>query len=90
MFRYYFKLPQNSSAHNKKNIAAIFVTDYYSTKSFQADKVFFVIGSDIHGPMGKELVPVYTKKAAETFKQDHKGTSILTFDQVTVDMLTGN
>ena len=42
------------------------------------------------GPMGKELIPVHTREGAETFKHDHTGHTILTFEQVTSDMLPDN
>ncbi|MBU0942858.1 MAG: nitrous oxide reductase accessory protein NosL [Proteobacteria bacterium] len=90
MFHFYLSLPEDSSARSKTNINGIYVTEYYSTKMRQAEKLFFVTGSDVYGPMGKELIPIHTREAAETFKRDHKGQALLTFDQVTSDMLPGN
>lgn len=90
MFRFYLLLPEDSSVRSRGNIADIYVTEYYSTKMMQADKLFFVSDSDVYGPMGKELIPVHTREAAETFKRDHRGHTVLTFDQVTSDMLPGN
>ncbi len=89
MFRYYLKLQKDASVHSKDNISGIYVTEYYSTKMIHVDKLFFVTGSDILGPMGKELIPVQSKEAAEEFKQEHKGKAIFTFEQVTSDMLSG-
>lgn len=89
MFHYYLNLQDDTSAHSKENVVAVYVTEYYSTKMFHVDKVFFVTGSDIMGPMGKELIPVHNKEAAETFKQDHKGKALFTFEQVTNDTLSG-
>jgi nitrous oxide reductase accessory protein NosL len=48
-----------------------------------ARKAFFVIGSDVYGPMGRELIPFFTKEDALVFKKDHNGTRILVFEQVT-------
>lgn len=89
MFRYYLKLQKNGSAHSKGNITGIYVTEYYSTKMLHVDKLIFVTGSDILGPMGKELIPVYGEEAAEAFKREHKGKALFTFEQVTSDMLSG-
>jgi nitrous oxide reductase accessory protein NosL len=33
--------------------------------------------------MGHELIPFATKAKAETFKIDHRGTQIVTFDEIT-------
>jgi copper chaperone NosL len=52
--------------------------------------VFFVTNSDVMGPMGKELIPVRTREAAETFRKEHKGDALFTFEQVTSDMLKGH
>ena len=89
MFRFFLQLPETNNVRSKETIAGIYVTEYYSTKLLEVDKVLFVIGSDVLGPMGKELIPVGTGETAETFKRDHKGTMLLTFEQVTNDILTG-
>ena len=90
LFRYYFALPEGENKGTRGEIAEIYVTDYYSTKLVPADKVFFVLGSDVYGPMGKELIPVADKELAETFMRDHSGTRVLTFKQITPDMLPAN
>lgn len=90
LFRYYFSLPEGEGKGTRGEIAEIYVTDYYTTKLVLADKVFFVLGSDVYGPMGKELIPVTDKELAETFKRDHSGTRVLTFEQITPDMLPAN
>jgi len=89
MFRYYLNLKKNDSTHSKESITGIYVTEYYSTKMMHVDELFFVTGSDIMGPMGKELIPVHTKEAAESFKQEHKGKALFTFEQVTNDIISG-
>ena len=58
----------------------LFVTEYYTVQLMSARDVFFVLGSDVLGPMGQELVPVAGQEAAETFKMDHAGTGLLRFD----------
>lgn len=83
MFKYYFNISKYNKDKTKDDIKAIYVTEYYTTKLVNAKDVYFVIGSDVMGPMGKELVPVMGKANAETFMKDHKGKKILTFDQIT-------
>jgi len=89
MFKFYLKLPQDGKNHSRKTIAGIYVTEYYSTKTAAADTLLYVVGSDVLGPMGKELVPVAGKEAARIFARDHGGRTILTFDQVTGKILAG-
>jgi copper chaperone NosL len=63
------------------------ITEYYSQKRMPIEQVFFVMGSDVIGPMGKALVPVEERSAAERFQQDHHGTRILKADEVTSALL---
>ncbi|MCK4875080.1 MAG: nitrous oxide reductase accessory protein NosL [Sulfurimonas sp.] len=74
MMKYYF--------NNKKNISKILVTDYYSQESINALKAYFVIGSDVYGPMGDELIPFKSQEEAKTFSMDHKGLKVLKFDEI--------
>ena len=46
-------------------------------------KAWYVVGSDVYGPMGKELMPFKDEAAAKEFKVDHKGTAILSFQDIT-------
>jgi nitrous oxide reductase accessory protein NosL len=55
LFRYYFGLRKYKLGKTKKDIAAIYVTEYYEIKLIDARKAFFVVGSDVYGPMGHEL-----------------------------------
>jgi copper chaperone NosL len=83
LFKYYFDLKKYEPEKTQKDIAAIYVTEYYDMKLMNARKAFFVIGSDVFGPMGRELIPFFTKEDASEFKKDHNGTRILVFEQIT-------
>ena len=83
LFKYYFNLAKYNPGKNKKNIAAIYVMEYYDMKLIDARKAFFIIGSDIYGPMGHELIPFATEEDARAFMKDHKGKRILRFEAVT-------
>ncbi len=45
----------------------------------------YVTGSDIYGPMGRELIPFENGSDAREFMKDHKGKSILQFRQITYE-----
>lgn len=89
MFKYYFDIPRYEKGRTKEDVAKVFVTDYYTTKRIPAADAQFVLGSDVNGPMGKEMVPVKGKKEAEQFLKDHDGKKILTFDMVTPGDIPG-
>ncbi len=66
-------------------IAATFVTGYYRLEAVPAAEAFFVVGSDVYGPMGPELIPHPTLAEAEEFLRDHGGERIVRFDEVTAE-----
>lgn len=83
MFRYYFNISKYGKNRTKEDIAKIYATEYYTTEKVEAKDVYFVVGSDVYGPMGEELVPVKGRKEAEAFMREHKGRKILGFEQIT-------
>ena len=83
MMKYYFDLPKYNPGKTQADIAAILVTDYYTLKLSDGFKAWYVVGSDVYGPMGKELMPFKDEAAAKEFKVDHKGTAILSFQGIT-------
>ena len=90
LFKYYFNLKKYNPSKTHADIASIYVTDYYDMKLIEAQTAYFVIGSDVYGPMGRELIPFINNADAETFKKDHKGRLILKFDQVTPAIIRKN
>ena len=58
------------------------MTEYYDMSLIDAGTAVYVVGSNVFGPMGRELIPFKTPEAAEEFKKDHGGKSILTFEQI--------
>ncbi len=87
MFKYYLNMHKFNPAKKQSDIAAVFVTEYYSTKMMDAQGLFFVRGSDVEGPMGPDLVPVASLEKAQTFVKDHKGGKILKFSDVNMSEL---
>jgi len=87
MFRYYFNLAKYNPSKKQSDIAAMFVTEYYSAKPMDAKAVLFVQGSDVTGPMGPELVPIASPATAGEFMKDHKGKKALKFGEVTPEVL---
>ena len=86
MMVFYFT-PEKFNGPARKKIKEIMVKDYYSLQWLSAEDAFFVIGSDIYGPMGHELIPFATREAAENFMKDHHGKEILTFGRITPDLI---
>jgi copper chaperone NosL len=71
----------------QSDIKAIWVKDYYSLTFVDGRSASYVIGSDIMGPMGKELIPFAKPADAKGFLKDHLGDKVLRFDQLNSDIL---
>jgi copper chaperone NosL len=87
MMKYYFDLPKYNPGKKQADLKAVAVADYYSLKPIDGLKAFYVLGSDVYGPMGRELMPFGDEAAAKEFLKDHKGQAILTFSQITPDVI---
>lgn len=87
LFKYLLDMPKWAPGHRVEDIETIGVTEYYGLNRIDANEAYYVIGSDVLGPMGHELIPLDTKEDAEEFLQDHTGTVILRFNQVSLELL---
>ena len=86
LFKYLFDVPRYAKGHRAQDIVRIGVTEYYEVKRIDARTAWFVIGSDVLGPMGHELIPLASRADAEEFMRDHGGKRILRFDEVKRDL----
>jgi len=86
MLVFYFN-PNKFSGFAQKDILEIWVKDYYKLQWMDGFHAFYVVGSDIYGPMGKEFIAFATRAAAENFLNDHKGTKVLTFAEITDELV---
>jgi copper chaperone NosL len=85
MFKYYFNLKKYNPKKRLEDIDSVYVTDYYNLALIDGYQAFYVTGSDVYGPMGKELIPLEKEADAKEFMKDHKGQSILRFADITFE-----
>jgi copper chaperone NosL len=83
MFSHYFDIARYTPGKRQADIVLLAVKEYYSLAVIDARAAFFVVGSDVNGPMGRELIPFKNEKDALSFKTDHRGKRILRFKEVT-------
>jgi nitrous oxide reductase accessory protein NosL len=74
-------------SQDRSEIKTIWVKDYYSLKMIDGRTALYVVGSDIYGPMGHELVPFAKENDAKGFLNDHLGKKILRFNQLNAETL---
>lgn len=87
LFKYLLLNDRHRPGGSGKDVAAIYVTNYYDGETIAARNALFVVGSDVMGPMGPELVPHRSYDAAADFMKDHRGLAILQFDEVNEGVL---
>ena len=70
----------------KTTAKSLRVQDYYDRQLRDAGELRFVIGGDVVGPMGPDLVPVDPARASK-FIQDHAADRALKLEEITPEVL---
>lgn len=83
----YFFAPQAFGAKESAVVTEIAVKDYYSQRWIDGKSAWYVLGSDVLGPMGHELIPFSERGQAETFLKDHRGRRLLAFDEINRELI---
>lgn len=86
MMKFYFN-PSKYHAHSNEQILQMNVTDYYSLESTDGKKAYYVLGSNVYGPMGEELIPFKNEDEAKKFMTDHFGKKVVSFDEIKEEMI---
>ncbi len=87
LFKYLLGAERFAPGSKPGEVVTVAVKDYYELAMIDARQASFVVGSDVLGPMGHELIPLETPAAAADFVADHGGRGPLRFDEVTVPLL---
>lgn len=87
MFKYLLALPKYNKDRTQSDIAGILVTDYYSMNGIDGKAAYYALGSDVYGPMGRELIPFATREDALEFQKDHHAEQLLRFQQITAEIV---
>lgn len=88
LFKHIFDSGKYTPGKSADQIKSIYVTDYYEVELIDAKNAYFVLGSDVLGPMGHELLPFKNQESAQEFLEDHNGKSIVRFQDVTPAIIT--
>ena len=89
LFKYYLDPGKYGPVRKQSDITDIRVKDYYSLAVIDGRRAFYVIGSNVLGPMGKELVPFAGRGDADAFLSDHRGLKLLRFEEITQSVMKG-
>lgn len=87
-FKYCFRLAHYRPDRSPEDFAIKYVRDYYTMASIDAATAYYVVGSDVYGPMGHELIAFASAEDAAEFMRDHRGRRILRFEAITPELVT--
>jgi len=87
MLKYFLDMSKYERSRTHSDVKSAYVTNYYSMDIIDAYEAFYVIGSDVHGPMGNEFIPFDKESQAQEFMRDHKGKAIVRFKEITTAMI---
>ncbi|MDR3581435.1 MAG: nitrous oxide reductase accessory protein NosL [Oryzomonas sp.] len=87
LFKYYTNPKKYDPTKKRADIAFLGVKDYYTLAVIDGMQAYYVVGSNVNGPMGKELIPFANKGDAKGFEMDHQGRRLIRFQQITPDLL---
>lgn len=87
-FTYLLDMEKWAQGRDKEKIQSIIVKEYYGLNQIDARKAYYVIGSDVLGPMGHELIPLATLEDAQAFMRDHHGKKIYRFSDINKNILS--
>jgi len=88
LFTYLLDMKKWAQERSAETIQSVTVKEYYGLNRINAQAAFYVVGSDVLGPMGHELIPFATFEDAETFMRDHRGKKIYRFTDIDKDILS--
>jgi len=75
--------------HRHGALTEPWVIEYYGQTRRPAGEMLYVTGTDLQSPMGRDLVPVEGREAAERMQRDHGGDAILEYDEVSEELVEG-
>jgi len=85
MMKYY--IFDSDFPYHRDRIREMKVTDFYTLKEIDAKDAFYVLGSNVYGPMGDELVPFEKKEEAKNFMREHNGDKMIQFKEITPNIV---
>lgn len=89
MMKYYLNMARYNPSKKLSDIDFFQVMDYYRVAPIDGFQAYYVMGSNIYGPMGKELIPFEKEGDAKEFMVDHIGKALLRLKDINQDVLKG-
>jgi nitrous oxide reductase accessory protein NosL len=88
MFNFLMAMDNFDKTHSADDVLVVWVKDFDSGAWINAVDAHYVVGSDMMGPMGKELIPFADSGAARKFHQESGGV-MMQYADITPEVLKG-
>ena len=79
--------PQTHLNAEKGALKNAVATDFLTGDHIDAEDAFWIVGSDVVGPMGPMPVPLKNQASVEAFKKRHGGTQVFQLKEMTLEKL---
>lgn len=89
LFKFYHNIGKYAPGKSTNDVGVVFVTSYYDLIYVDGKSAWYVVGSNIYGPMGREVIPFSRESEAKDFSKDHDGKKIVRFKDVTPAIIKG-
>ncbi len=86
LFNFLFAMDKYDKNHSRDDVSVAWVKDFNSGAWLDADAAYYVVGSSMMGPMGKELIPFAAKAAAMSF-QGEQGGAMMRYGEISPAVL---
>jgi len=86
MFKYLLNLERYNPGKSRADAAAIWVREHSSNKWIDGETAYYLVGSSLMGPMGKDLVPFANADKADKLRAE-KGGSVMPFTEITREVI---
>ncbi|MDZ7752852.1 MAG: copper chaperone PCu(A)C [Gammaproteobacteria bacterium] len=80
LFKFLNDVPRYATDRVREDVDVVAVTEHFGGRLIDAREAWFVVGSDLMGPMGHEAVAVATENAARLFMAKHGGVAVLALE----------
>ena len=87
LFAFLHRLDRHSRSYTLDDVAVSFVSDFETGQWIEAKNAFFVHGSSAVGPMRDADLPAFTSRNAAGALAHNRGGKVLTFAEVTPELI---
>jgi copper chaperone NosL len=86
MFNFIFAVDKYDKNHSRDDVVVAWVKDFNSGTWLNAEDAYYVVGSEMMGPMGKELIPFTDQASAMKFHQE-QGGAMMKYEDITPEVM---